>query len=230
MFTQQFSFLILLLLMAVLIVVSTALTPQWRRSKWGLLVAIATVSALSGGFLLLQATTKNPFWNAVDAGDSEEVKRLISQHPDLIEARTFMGYTALHRAVKSANTNLVEILLNAGANVNAQAEAKITSLHIAAFDGNASIAELLLKAGANVNAIGYRHNNTPLHVAAAHGHLEVVRILISHGADVDVVDMLNKTAQQVAEENGYTNIVAEMAGYGAPNSTNQIPGTKHLTP
>jgi ankyrin repeat protein len=191
-------------------------SPKRRRWRKKLLLVAVGVWLVSAGFLMAGIFQKRPFFDAVKSGDFGRVKELLADKPTLIRSKTFLGDTALHMAVTSGNTNMVAVLLDAGADVNAKGDSNVTPLHLAAFSGNAQIAEALLKAHADVNAVGYRHNDTPLHVAALHGHASVVKLLLAHGADASAVDMLHKTPLQLAQENQKTNVIAVLTNPPPP--------------
>jgi ankyrin repeat protein len=80
-------------------------------------------------------------------------------------------------------TDIVGLLLDHGADVNAKDKLGWTVLHRAAFDGQKEMVGYLVTRGADLNA---KNNNgwTPLHCAAFKGHKEVVDLLVARGADV----------------------------------------------
>jgi len=106
------------------------------------------------------------------------------------------GYTALHYAARAGDTRIAEMLLNAGAYVNAHIGYRfgdafadddskrvgITPLHLAAWRGKLDTARLLLSRGAKIDAAA-KWGVTPLHFASGSGYLEMVELLIAHGAD-----------------------------------------------
>jgi ankyrin repeat protein len=188
---------------------------NFRLRNLGLVVTVVGITGLA--FLLASRFETNPLLKAAKSGDLIQVKKFISENPNLVHSRTLMGDTPLILAVESGNSNVVAVLIEAGADVNAKDDSRITPLHWAAFYGRVTIAEMLLKAGADINATGFRHNNTPLQVAAAHGHAEVAEILISHGANLAAEDMLGKTALQFAEENHYTNVIVVLTNTHSVN-------------
>jgi ankyrin repeat protein len=83
----------------------------------------------------------------------------------------------------SSREKIVELLLNAGANVNAQGGNYGTALQIASLRGREKVVKLLLKAGADANAAGGEYV-TALHAASFKGHEEVVELLLKQGTDV----------------------------------------------
>ena len=101
----------------------------------------------------------------------------------------FSGDTPLHTHAGEGRKEVVEILINAGANVNAKNDTGMSPLHNAV---TKEVVELLIAEGADVNAKN-KHGGTPLHEAAASGHKEIVELLIAEGADVNAKDV-----------NGYT--------------------------
>jgi ankyrin repeat protein len=111
--------------------------------------------------LIVNIYQRTPFFDAVEAGDLTRVKELLASDPALVRSETFMGYTGLHLAVRSNNSNMVQFLIKAGANVNAEGDGE-TPLLLAAFYGRPQIAEILLKAGADVNAPGFKDLDPPL--------------------------------------------------------------------
>jgi ankyrin repeat protein len=63
------------------------------------------------------------------------------------------GSTALHHAAWRGHADVVKLLLQAGADVNAKTRSNSeTPLHLAAMHGHTDVIQLLLQAGADVNA------------------------------------------------------------------------------
>ncbi|KAH7187151.1 hypothetical protein DER44DRAFT_816595 [Fusarium oxysporum] len=97
--------------------------------------------------------------------------------------------TPLWYAAQNGHKAVVELLLVAGADVNAAAAANhgLTALQVAAGGGHLEVVEKLLAGGANVNAAAatFARGRTALQAAAGGGHLEVVEKLLAAGADVN---------------------------------------------
>lgn len=64
----------------------------------------------------------------------------------------------------SGRTEVVEFLINNGANISCSLKSGWTPLYTAAENGYEKIAELLIKAGANVNQPMNKIGWTPLHI------------------------------------------------------------------
>ena len=93
------------------------------------------------------------------------------------------GLTALHHASLIGCEVVVEILLDAGANVNAQSFGLGTPLCLAALHKRDRCVRLLLRNRAAVHTAG-RWVGTAFHCASWIGSVEVASILLEHGADM----------------------------------------------
>ncbi|CAE7203466.1 Ankrd17 [Symbiodinium microadriaticum] len=98
------------------------------------------------------------------------------------------GYRALHYASANGHTEVVRLLLEAGAKINKRTDDRVTALCCAANGGHAETARLLLEEGADVNEVDEGDSNA-LSCAYFNGHLKAVWLLLEAGADMrrDVV-------------------------------------------
>ncbi|KAH8901754.1 ankyrin [Thozetella sp. PMI_491] len=98
-----------------------------------------------------------------------------------------IGRTALQAAAGMGNIDLIEILLEVGADANAPPAPRrgVTALQAAAIKGYIRVAQLLLDAGADVNAApAAKEGRTALQGAAEHGRIDMLQLLINAGADI----------------------------------------------
>ena len=79
------------------------------------------------------------------------------------------GTPLLAWAAKKGRTDIVKLLIEAGANVNVTNKNGSTPLHIAADHGHTEIVKLLIEKEANVN-MANKYGLTPLYFAAQNGH------------------------------------------------------------
>jgi ankyrin repeat protein len=153
--------------------------------------------------------------DAVKAKDVSAINDLLASGTDIDELDFVVG-TALHIAVSQGDAEIAEILINHGADIEAESELQgARSLHLAAQSGAISIITLLLDKGADVES---RDGNllTPLVRAAAAGQLEAVELLIDHGAGVDVrVETDGTTPLLRATFNGRVEVVKLLLDRGA---------------
>lgn len=95
---------------------------------------------------------------------------------------------ALLTAVVDVGPEVVEILIDHGADVNARNHRGETPLHEAARRGRDTVVEVLLQRGADANA-RCSGGRTPLHEAACPGSsVGTMQLLLEHGADVGAKD------------------------------------------
>lgn len=92
--------------------------------------------------------------------------------------------TPFYYAARWGLSKITRLLLDQGANVNAQGGDYGNALTAASARGHTAVAELLINAGANVNSI-CKHWGSPLYSASHHGHEAIVELLIDSGADVN---------------------------------------------
>ena len=97
------------------------------------------------------------------------------------------GATALHWAVHWDDLESVDLLVRAGANVNARNDYSATPLSLACTNGNAAMVEKLLAAGANPN-LNAASGETPLMRCARTGSAAAVKSLLARKADVNAKD------------------------------------------
>jgi hypothetical protein len=108
------------------------------------------------------------------------------------------GSTALFLAAEDGFDEIVGLLVNAGADVNATGNQGATPLLVASRYGRVKAVETLIAAGANVNA-STATGWTALHHASKGGHKAVVELLIANGADRDRVTGDGWTARRLAK-------------------------------
>ena len=98
------------------------------------------------------------------------------------------GDTALIRAVQTGKSKCVNLLIEAGADVNVCNSFCVNALTSASQDGHVKVVDALIKAGVDVqpvkNESGTIHNSA-LYLAAESGEHKVVDLLVKAGADVD---------------------------------------------
>ena len=111
-----------------------------------------------------------------------QVAKLLHQHGAVLPTG-YSGYTLLHAASSDGSMNVVQWLLDIGADVNVQGDDHKTPLHLAAANGRLEVVQTLLGHSVDVNDAAAWGKYTPLHEASLGGHLDVVRLLIQNGAD-----------------------------------------------
>jgi ankyrin repeat protein len=119
-------------------------------------------------------------FTAVRRGDMEEVARLLDANPHLIEARDPSNFelTPLMTAAAEGHVGVMRLLLERGAEVNADCKYHETALHYAAENGHEEVVSILLSCGADPSRKDNILRNTPLMYASRNGHLGAARQLL----------------------------------------------------
>ncbi len=101
-------------------------------------------------------------------------------------------------AAFDGHTEIVRLLIERRAEVNAVDRSGRTALMYAASGPNQETVQLLLVNGAKVNLRDREEMYTALMFAAAEGQAENVQLLLAHGADQSLVDVDGETAANFA--------------------------------
>jgi ankyrin repeat protein len=108
----------------------------------------------------------------------------------------------------------VEMLLDKGADVNAQGGDYGNALQAASSEGHEQVVKLLLNKGADVNAQGGDYDNA-LCAASSKGHEQVVGLLLKKGANVNTQGGYYGNALQAASSKGNEQVVKLLLNKGA---------------
>lgn len=140
--------------------------------------------------LTLQNTgtnTKNQSLNNLIMYDKsiDEIINAINNGANVNEINMF-GVTPLMFAVSKSNVEIVELLIEHGADVSAEAEGSYTPLFYAVeinSDETIPIVDLLLDAGANIEHRNYKGQTVLLYAAEMNSNQELLQHLIEKGAN-----------------------------------------------
>ena len=151
---------------------------------------ITRLASVLGISLLLTAATQpaeSPVADAAQTGDVAEVRALLQQGADVNAAQTD-GLTALHWAAMNNHTDIIDVLLYAGATVKPLTRVGgYTPLHLAARSGHSEIVTKLAMAGADPDE-WTTTGVTALHFAAQANSAATIRALAEAGANLNAPD------------------------------------------
>lgn len=129
------------------------------------------------------------------------------------------GNTLLHCASLDGQVEVVDLLLEFEANINAKNENGWTPLHRATLGGQVKVAERLIYQlkDKNDNILKELLNaqsqdkNTPLHIASIIGNLPIVELLLGHKADREKEGEHGWTPHKAAVENRHKKVAERLA-------------------
>ncbi|RII20696.1 hypothetical protein CUC08_Gglean001282 [Alternaria sp. MG1] len=120
----------------------------------------------------------------------------------------------LYYAALLGFSTVTRLLLDAGAEVNAEGGYNGNALQAASDGGYEQVVKTLLDAGAEVNAQEGVFGNA-LQAASLRGHEQVVKILLNQGAEVNAEGGEYGNALQAASEGGHEQVVKTLLDAGA---------------
>ena len=126
----------------------------------------------------------SPLYYATFCGFYDLAERLITKHPEQVNARS--GYTLfpLPAALYNGHLHVANLLYRHGAVVDVHGENKDTPLRAASCDGEVDTMRWLLDHGADANARSVE-DFTPLSGAANAMQLEAAQVLLKHNANIN---------------------------------------------
>ena len=163
---------------------------------------------------------------AAAAGDAEVATGLLAMRGE-VDARTTKkdaphcfrgrGFTPLHCAARFATrTEVLDVLLDARACIDARTDRGETPLHACSNAGRVAVLELLVERRAALEARNVS-GGTPLLAAALHGREALVRYLVRADADAKATSHFGTNALHcVALFSGAAELVAPLAQAGCP--------------
>ena len=161
-----------------------------------------------------KAKAVDSIFAAIRLNDIQAVKNHISRGLDL-NTVTEDGFSPLHRAVEgdpntereTENLEIIELLLNKGADVNGKDDNDDTPLHLSI---NRNISELLIEHGADVN-VKDSFGSTPLHSIIFNEDKDWVALLITNGADLNLMNEEGQTPLDQLSSVELEGVTAEIA-------------------
>ncbi|KAH8705135.1 putative glycerophosphocholine phosphodiesterase Gde1 [Talaromyces proteolyticus] len=175
--------------------------PKWQDYEgW----APLHLSVVGGHPLTTKALLQSENWK----GGLTEEKAAIRKHVSKSSA-------VLAMAVKENFIDIVELLVEAGVDINYQDEQGETALHVAARFNHDQCARILLDGSAHQKAdtelAESTYSWTPLFIACVDGSLAVTELLINADADLEKPDSSGWTAKEHAALRGHLKIAKRLA-------------------
>ena len=171
----------------------------------------------------------------LEYASSEWEDHAIASYPALLEefkinvtkAPTLRDVWLL-RTAKEGQSQVLELLLEKDADVDAKDEYGQTPLLWAAWNGHEAVVKLLLEKGAELETED-SSGQTPLLWAAWNGHEAVVKLLLEKGAELETKSSYGQTPLLWAARNGHEAVVKLLLEKGAELETKDSSGRTPLS-
>jgi hypothetical protein len=161
----------------------------------------------------------HPLFAALVNGHREAVRALLQLQNGLVDSDRIIAklpygknvkprkeQTPLSWAAESGHTEIVQLLVEKGADIDSKDGSGRTALLWAAEKGHKEIVQILVEKGADIDS--KNGSGQPVLLwAAGIGHKEIVQLLVEKGVDIDSRDGFGWTALSLAVNNGYKEIV-----------------------
>ena len=156
---------------------------------------------------------------AAMSGDRDGVKALLAKKAD-VNAPEGDGTTALHWAALNNDPQMVQLLVAAGANLNAATRVGgLTPIAMGCMKGYAPVIKAFLDAGASANTSVEGGLATCLMLAATSGSAPSVELLLDHGADVNAKESRHgQTALMFAATKNRAEVIKVLMQRGADSA------------
>ena len=144
----------------------------------------------------------------------EIVKLLLACDEIQVGLADFSDDQAIHHSAERGYTEITELLLDKGADVNARGDEDKTPVLKAARSGNISCLELLLNRGARVDDTG-TNGWTSLMWAAVNNKVSHINLLLDRGADINMKDKRGQTPLYMTAWLGHLSVAELLLRRGA---------------
>ncbi|XP_059892435.1 ankyrin repeat and SOCS box protein 3-like isoform X2 [Gadus macrocephalus] len=160
-----------------------------------------------------------PLHEAARAGQTGCVREVLSMAAasgvfiEYVNTRATNGQTAVFMAAAEGHTDVVKLLVTAGANINVKDASGLTPLLAAVSNDKPATAMALIRKGGAVHVTD-ASGQSCLHLASAQGSSELVSMLLRFGA-LNLRNVEQKTALYLAAEHGHHKCLEMLAAAGA---------------
>jgi ankyrin repeat protein/GTPase SAR1 family protein len=184
-----------------------------RNENWPFLKEFVETELLSND-PEFQGSSISPFVLALASGFTDAMAHLIREGSFDMEDRSFVNRTPLFWACFLESKDIVELLVDNGADINARCQQGQVPLHISVENGSNRITEFLISRGADVSMVD-DERQTPLNLASESGNTKLARQLIDSGADVSHETADGFTPLSMASGEGYVELAKLLIKRGA---------------
>ncbi|UII80237.1 ankyrin repeat domain-containing protein [Flagellimonas sp. CMM7] len=144
---------------------------------------------------------------AAETGNLDVVKVLLEKGAD-IDIMNPTGHTALNRSIYFEQQEVVDFLLDQGADVNKTDNIFILPpLIAAAIKNNAETGKKLIELGAEVNVLDKINKFSPLTWAVIYGHIDFVKMILNYKPDLNIMTTYGTTVNEMTQNKEILNLL-----------------------
>lgn len=193
-----------------------------KENSTALLLASARGHYSCAEFLLTNGADPNarritgasPLYFAASYHHTRIVELLLTKYKAIVDLSTFDGSSPLHVACERGFADIVQLLINSQANINAKMNDGTTAMMLACQNGHLSIVQMLVSAG-QCNLISQRLDGvTALFLVVQHGHESIFDYLLESAENIkEIVDLAREdgaTPLFKACQKGYDSLVNKL--------------------
>lgn len=163
-----------------------------------------------------------PLHRAIDNKNYSIMRSLIKSGKVNINLTTSDETFPLYRAAQANDVEAVDILIEAGANVNFATKKTTSALYLASLNGFTDVARSLILSGrSEINWCREINGSRAIYEAVANGHLEIFRMLLAQ-PDIDL--------SSIVKDKGGTPIIHLSANKGYVEITSELLATGQVDP
>lgn len=147
-----------------------------------------------------------PLFFAINKRNKELIEKLIEYGAEVNTTyKSFTGTNVplFHEAVNKDYRDIMIILKNAGADINAYNSLGNTAFFEAVVDHSLSTVKTLIDIGVDINKKTL-DGKTPLEAAAEENKVDIVKLLLEKGADINIINRNGETVRQMAERGDFS--------------------------
>ncbi|KGO77047.1 NACHT nucleoside triphosphatase [Penicillium italicum] len=156
--------------------------------------------------------SRTPLYCACSNGHHQVAQMLLQREPEMIA--THEGLIPLVAASEGGFLDIVQLLIQKGADISASDSFRETPLYVACENGHIEVVRLLLDKGADVHYQG-PFGYSPMHNASSEGFSEIVLLLIDRGAYINALSEFGDTPLYFACYSGHIEVVRILLEAGA---------------
>ena len=159
------------------------------NSTWNELLSSESYQKITTKMLIEKEKNEKKHWDISDLGKTSKVKQLVSAG-GWMNINCVAGQdqsTPLYQAAWHGHTDVVQVLLDEGAETDKANNFGSTPLLKASYGNHKEVVQLLLRGNADLKKMN-KSGHSPLQFAALYGNKDVAQVLLDAGADPDQAD------------------------------------------